>query len=207
MVGTGLVAFAKKKLSHFLHGDIEYKPSVMIKPPRLVNTPGGMAWYGIELIIEDILLFTKCERRCALEFGVQYGYSTAVFANYFESVTGVDLFEGDEHAGYDPTTLQKASETLRDFTNIKLVKADFKDYIIKENRIFDLIHIDIVHTYEDTYNCGQWACKHANLVLFHDTESFPEVKRAVSRLARENGFSFYNYYPCHGLGILQKNQT
>ena len=37
----------------------------------------------------------------------------------------------------------------------------------------DLIHIDIFHDYANTYEAGRWAVDHSNVVLFHDTESFP----------------------------------
>jgi hypothetical protein len=39
-------------------------------------------------------------------------------------------------------------------------------------------------------------------VLFHDTESFPAVKQAVSDIARETNKTFYNFKESYGLGIL-----
>ena len=45
------------------------------------------------------------------------------------------------------------------------------------------------------------SAKHAQCVLFHDTESFPAVKRAVIDLARESGKTFY-FKESFGLGIL-----
>ena len=66
----------------------------------------------------------------------------------------------------------------------------------------DLIHIDIFHDYANTYEAGRWAVEHSNVVLFHDTESFPAVKAAVFSLADQTGMKFYNYGVAHGLGIL-----
>jgi hypothetical protein len=67
-----------------------------------------------------------------------------------------------------------------------------------------MIHVDIVHTFEDTYKVGKWAVQHAPVVIFHDTESFLDVKMAVAAVAEEADRAFYNYTPCHGLGILVK---
>ena len=66
-----------------------------------------------------------------------------------------------------------------------------------------MIHIDIIHKYNETYGCGDWALQHAPCVLFHDT-LMPEVMSAVSDLAIKHGFTFYNYPSGGGLGILIK---
>jgi hypothetical protein len=79
---------------------------------------------------------------------------------------------------------------------------DYKEWITKDTSQYDLIHVDIVHTFEDTLACGRWAADHAPVVLFHDTESFSEVKRAVAAIAEDTGKTFYNYPHCYGLGIV-----
>jgi hypothetical protein len=43
------------------------------------------------------------------------------------------------------------------------------------------------------------SAKHAQSVLFHDTESFPAVKRAVIDVARKSGKTFYNFKESFGL--------
>ncbi len=133
---------------------------------------------------------------------MEFGYSTVVFSNYFESVTGVDIFQGDIHTSHKGDHYDQTKSSLHHFGNIELVKADYKDWINTDNTMYDLIHIDIVHTYEDTFRCGLWSAKHAKCVLFHDTESFPEVKAAVAAVAKETGKKFYNYPNNYGLGII-----
>jgi hypothetical protein len=68
--------------------------------------------------------------------------------------------------------------------------------------MYDFIHVDIVHTFADTFACGLWSANHAKCVAFHDTESFPAVKRAVADIARQTGKTFYNFVESNGLGIL-----
>src|SRR5665648_1063471 len=75
----------------------KYKPLKKIPPKMIINVPS--AWVGLELIIEDILDRFEIERGDCIEFGVEWGYSTAVFANYFKNVIGIDTFEGDEFTG------------------------------------------------------------------------------------------------------------
>ena len=160
------------------------------------------AWKGLELIIGDVIKRSGINCNSCLEFGVEYGFSTAVFANYFDNVTGVDLFTGDIHAGYKGNIFDAASENLKAFKNISLIKSDYKDFISDQNSRYDMIHVDIIHTYEATYECGLWAARHSDCTLFHDTESFSSVKKAVRDIAKKSGKTFYNYPFFNGLGIL-----
>jgi hypothetical protein len=137
-----------------------------------------------------------------LEFGVEFGYSTVAFSNYFKKVIGIDIFLGDIHTVHKGDHYEQTKASLSAFNNIELIKADYKDWIKTDTEVYDLIHIDIVHTYEDTYQCGLWSAQHSTCTLFHDTESFPEVKRAVSDIAKITGKKFYNYPKYYGLGII-----
>jgi len=170
-------------------------------PERLVQSK-SQAWVGLEKIIFDIIEFSKIETVSALEFGVEFGYSTAVLANYFKSVIGVDIFTGDPHAGYHGDIYELTRKNLEEFPNIRLVKSDYKDFIASHHGRYDLIHVDIIHTYEDTYRCGLWAAEHSTCTIFHDTQSYADVKRAVADIARKTGRKFYNYRDCNGLGIV-----
>ena len=176
-------------------------PKKFVTPERLIKSK-SQAWIGLEKIILDIVEFSKIRQDSALEFGVEYGYSTAVLANYFETVTGVDIFTGDDHAGRHDDIYGLTKNNLKDFKNIELIKSDYKDYISSIDQHFDMIHVDIIHTYEDTYACGLWGAQHSNCTIFHDTQSFPEVKRAVAHIAKKTNKKFYNYRKCHGLGII-----
>jgi hypothetical protein len=188
-------------LSNSLLGIKKYEVSNFQKPSKLLSVPSS-AWMGLESIIKDIIDFTAITPSRCLEFGVEFGYSTVVFSNYFREVVGVDTFEGDPHAGFRNDIYQNVSQSLIEYPNIKLIKSDYKDYISNNDEMFDLIHVDIIHTYEETFNCGLWSAKHSCCTLFHDTESFPEVKRAVLDIARLTGKKFYNFPFFNGLGIL-----
>jgi hypothetical protein len=139
--------------------------------------------------------------RC-LEFGVEHGYSTVALSNFFETVVGVDTFTGDEHTQDFRDLFSETSARLEPYPNIHLVRSNYCDWIANDVSSYDLIHVDIVHTYVDTFNCGLWSACHAHCVLFHDTETFPSVKQAVVDVARTTGKTFYNFNEGCGLGIL-----
>ncbi|GAA4300937.1 class I SAM-dependent methyltransferase [Compostibacter hankyongensis] len=152
--------------------------------------------------MEDIIRRFDIDTGSCLEFGVEFGFSTTVFANYFKTVTGVDLFTGDPHAGRHENNFLQMQESVRPWPNISLVQADYRDFIREHGGHYDMIHVDIIHNFRDTFRCGLWAAQHSKVTLFHDTESYPAVKRAVSRVARETGKQFYNYPRFFGLGII-----
>jgi len=168
--------------------------------------PPGSAWGGLERILPELVrLFCREDRGRALEFGVEWGYSTAALAQLFSEVVGVDTFRGDPHSGFKEDHLKETRANLTAWSNIRLVQQNFRNFI--QDQAFDsrysLIHIDMMHDFETTYTAGRWAAAHAPVVLFHDTESiWPEVKQAVLEIAEESGREVYNYPKCYGLGIL-----
>ena len=178
----------------------EYLPEVEVKPWRCLKVDS--AWVGIESILFDLVRRFEVPRGPCLEFGVEFGYSTVALSNYFSKVRGVDLFTGDMHTMHHGDHFEETRKTLERFPNIELIRADYKDWIEQDTEVYSLIHVDIVHTYEDTYKCGLWSALHSKCTIFHDTESFPEVKRAVEDIARVTGKRFFNYPKCNGLGIL-----
>lgn len=183
---------------------IRYTPSKIERPPIIIDVPS--AWKGLEYIIKDILEKFGVGDEKALEFGVEYGYSIVALSNFFKKVVGVDTFEGDQHT-YDKN-VEGLYEAVKKVVplNVHLIKSRYQDY--QDSDRYDLIHVDIVHTYEDTFACGDWAMQHSNLVIFHDTESFPDVKRAVSDLGKKYKAKSYNFPHCYGLGILwQESQS
>ena len=201
MFNTGIVVKAKGIIDEIRYGEINYTPRKIDVPPRLIQSK-SQAWVGLERILLDIIEFSNIKTDRALEFGVEFGYSTAALANYFKSVKGVDIFTGDPHAGHYGDIYDLTKSNLREFENIELIKADYKDYISGNQQSFDLIHVDIIHTYEDTFACGLWSAEHSTCTIFHDTQSFPEVKKAVADIAKKTGKKFYNYRKCNGLGIV-----
>jgi hypothetical protein len=179
---------------------LHYEPRTRELPLRVL--PVASAWKGIESVLGDLIrTFGVGTRRC-LEFGVEYGYSTAALSSFFDSVTGVDLFTGDKHTLDKRDIFAETSNRLALFDNIKLFRSDYREWINKDNSFYDLIHVDIIHTYIDTFSCGLWAAQHASCVLFHDTQSFSAVKRAVIDISRQTGKRFYNFEESNGLGIL-----
>jgi hypothetical protein len=177
-----------------------YKPKRKVKPPHLIKVT--TAWVGLEQIIEDILNRFDIGRENCIEFGVEFGYSSVVFSNYFKQVTGVDTFEGDVHTSNKSEHFEATTQRLSPFPNIKLIKANYKDWIVQDEMMYNFAHVDIVHNYQETFECGLWSAQHSQCTIFHDTESFPEVRRAVKDIAKATGKEVYNYPYNHGLGII-----
>lgn len=183
---------------------IPYIPKHRFMPSRLLDVP--TAWSEVTPVIYDILDRFKVPLGWMLEFGVDYGYSTAVFANFFGKVIGVDTFMGDINAGDrgEEGIVKQVKDSMKAFPNVILLQSTYQHFIRRSSANFDLIHVDIVHNYEQTFECGEWAVLHAPVVLFHDTIAFPEVMKAVSDLAVRHELNFYNVNEQHGLGILTR---
>lgn len=193
--------YLRKAINMMRYFDVkDYKPHSLNSPAQLLDIPS--AWQGHELIIEDLMQRFRLNNNVFLEFGVEFGYSAVAFSNYFKEVIGVDIFMGDVHTLHKGDHYEQTQASLQSFPNIKLYKSDYKQWIVTDTQNYDLIHVDIVHSYRDTYDCGYWSAQHSKCTIFHDTESFPEVKRAVRDIARKTGKIFYNYPEHYGLGIV-----
>jgi hypothetical protein len=179
---------------------LPYVPRQRQLPARVLSPP--TAWQGIESILGDLIERFHLGTESCLEFGVEYGYSTVALSSFFANVIGVDTFHGDQHTENKSDIYALTRQRLSVYENIHLVRSDYRDWIARDGRTYDLIHVDIVHTYIDTYKCGLWSAQHSPCVLFHDTLSFPAVKRAVSDIAREVGKQFHNFEESYGLGIV-----
>jgi hypothetical protein len=192
--------FLSKLYSKFRYPSTSYVPLSLDKPKN--NLDIISAWKGHELIIADLIKRFEIPTNSFLEFGVEFGFSAVAMSSYFKKVTGVDIFVGDIHTAHKGDHFIETSERLKQYPNIDLVKADYQDFIKNNNDIYDLIHVDIVHTYDHTFKCGLWSAQHSKVTIFHDTESFPEVKRAVFEIAKATNKQFYNYHKHYGLGII-----
>lgn len=179
---------------------LKYIPENREWPVLAAQQPS--AWGNIPTILKDIINRFAVKTNKAIEFGVEFGYSTSALANYFDEVVGVDIFTGDEHAGFKGDIYEITKSNLKMFNGVSLVKQSYQDYIKDHNEKYDFAHVDIVHTYEDTYACGEWCVKHADVVIFHDTLSFPDVYKACLDLSNNYNLEFYNYEESYGLGIL-----
>lgn len=177
-----------------------YVPNYRKPPTRTIKVPS--AWEGIQNVLADIIeRFQIGADRC-LEFGVEFGFSTVALSSYFGSVIGVDTFHGDRDTVNKRDIYQETLDRLSPYPNIKLVRCRYQDFIRGEHGSFNLIHVDIVHTFADTFACGLWSARHSQCTMFHDTVSFPQVKQAVVEIARATGKKFYNFNESSGLGIL-----
>jgi hypothetical protein len=190
---------------------IEYKPQFFVKPKKMIDVP--TAWDGCEYVIADVIDQFRIRPLVALEFGVDYAYSTVALSNYFDFVFGVDTFMGDINAGDrgKDGIFRQVKESLKGFPNITLIPQSFQEFTEGSNGQlsvrYDLIHVDIVHDYDSTYGCGQWAVRHSDVVMFHDTIAFADVMKAVKDLANERELNFYQWPVKHGLGILSRRKV
>lgn len=179
---------------------IPYLPADRRLPPRRLDS--SSCWEGIETILGDIIERFKLKTETCLEFGVEFGFSTAALSGYFQSVIGVDTFMGDVYSGRHGNFYERTASALAPFQNIQLVRSDYRNYIKADSSTYDLIHVDIIHSYGATFQCGLWSARHSTCTLFHDTEAYPAVKQAVCDIALHTGKKFYNFTESHGLGIL-----
>jgi hypothetical protein len=179
---------------------IPFVPNYLQSPTRILRVDS--AWKGIESILSDLIERFQIGTNCCLEFGVEFGYSTAALSSFFHSVIGVDTFAGDKHTANKIDVYDETVTRLSSFKNVRLIRSDYRDWIKQDENSYDLIHVDIVHTYTDTFACGLWSAFHSQCVIFHDTESFPTVRRAVTEISRLTRKRFYNFKESNGLGIL-----
>lgn len=181
------------KNDNWLDGPLPVSPTV----------PSG--WTGLEKIMPSLVKLFCRDKFSALEFGVEYGYSTSVLSQLFDNVLGVDWFKGDEHSAWRDDYYETAAANLSSRSNVTLNKQSYQEFLanVRPDVKYDLVHVDVVHTYEATYAIGRWAADHSPVVIFHDTQYiWPEVKQAILQIAEETGKDFYNYEACNGLGIL-----
>lgn len=167
------------------------------------------AWEGLEMYMPSIIEQFNIKTNKALEFGVQEGYSTYILSKIFNKVIGVDGFL-NSYYGLPNTGHPQAEElylnTKETFknTNVEIIRSTFEDYIDKDNDMYDLIHIDIVHTYEPTFKCAEWAIQHSNVVILHDTISFPDVDKVCIDISNMYKLNYYNIPKSCGLGVLYR---
>lgn len=172
------------------------------KPTRDVSS----AWKGLEDYIEPLIEYFNIQPNLALEFGVDLGYSSDILSQVFKNVIGVDGFLGDSQIIHEQgDEFYESVKKSFEGTNVTLIRSLFEDFIQqKNNDVYDLIHIDIIHKYEPTFACADWSIQHSNVVILHDTESHPEVKQACYDVAAKHKVAFYNITEHFGLGILHK---
>ena len=168
------------------------------------------AWKGHGLFAMKLVETFK--PNITVDLGVDYGFSTFSFAYpQIGNVYGIDWFQGDEHAGHRDT-LNDVDNLYQDVikwfgvSNIEFIKSDFKEAAKMWDKEIDILHIDGFHSYEavkSDYENWIGFCKKDSIILFHDTESFPET---VGKFFNElDGFKL-NRTTSAGLGILTHSE-
>lgn len=184
---------------------IPYTPHTIIRPGRMLsNGYGTSSWEGLESILADLLDHFHVARSAALEFGVEHGYSSVALSNFFDVVMGVDPFPQQTSTPPIEPMEDRCRRNCAPFGNITVIRMTWQEFAREWfERKYDLIHIDGEHDYANTFGAGDWACEHAPVVLFHDTNNaFVDVPRAISDLCEKHGRRWYMYPKHEGLGIL-----
>jgi cephalosporin hydroxylase len=168
------------------------------------------AWKGHRLFAEWLTKNTKND--IIVELGVDYGYSTFVFANSLKNtngkIYGVDLFIGDSHAG-QRNTYDSVIKKIKDYdvTNIEIIVGDFTEVSKVWDKQIDILHIDGFHTYaavKNDFECWSKYVLENGIILFHDTAiSWFEIKEFFRELS--GGYKLYFTHSA-GLGIYTKNK-
>lgn len=172
------------------------------------------AWKGHRFFAE--WLVKKLKPKQIVDLGVDFGYSTLVFANAardigYGTVTGIDLFEGDHLTGYRNTHafVLEWIEVLS-LKNIELIKGDFQKIAQNWNRPINILHIDGDHTFEAVQRDFQsWSgfVQDDGIILFHDINvPHPEFKVIDFFRGLTGGHKLY-FLQSSGLGIYTKNEA
>lgn len=138
-----------------------------------------------------------------VDLGVDYGYSSFALAEANPGhVYGLDTFAGDQHAGFRDTYSQAESYRQQlNLNNITWIPGLFADTARSWELPIDILHIDGLHTREavtEDYNTWSVFVKPTGIILFHDTQAFPEVGAVVKSLPGYCG----EFEHSAGLGIV-----
>lgn len=172
------------------------------------------AWGGHIPFMFCLMNFMK--PRKYVELGTHYGASFFAACQAIEDFkinclpVAIDLWLGDEHAGYYGEEVYRAFKFVHQntFGNRGLaLRKDFNDASSQfEDKSIDLIHIDGLHTYEAVKNDYEtWLLKASEngVMLFHDT-AVRERGFGVWKLWDEikDKHASFNFTHTHGLGII-----
>lgn len=120
-------------------------------------------------------LVNRMQPKTIVDLGVDYGYSTFVFASLgIGHVYGIDLFEGDPQTGIR-NTFDQVLETQKklQLNNITIIRGSFDSVSDYWGKPIDILHIDGLHTLEAIRNdYDRWSkfVREGGVILFHDTD-------------------------------------
>jgi len=148
-----------------------------------------------EDIIEHIPFLRKLaldvEAKRILELGVLNGGSTSAFLEAAKILNAKVISIDKEDCSH-----------ISDSPFWEFHQIDDLDYVLEEP--VDILFIDTSHTYDQTLGELRKFSPMAKVVLLHDTESYPEVKKAIKDYLKEvpGRWTFENRCNNNGLGIL-----
>ncbi len=169
-------------------------------------------WKGHRPFAEWLVANTKND--VIVELGMDYGYSTFVFANTLQNyenskVYSVDLFTGFTPIG-EPTVYDIVINTIKNnnITNVEIIRSFFKDVSATWSKPINILHIDGYDNYDtikDTFDDWIKHLDNDGVVLIHDTNS---ERCGCKNFFREltDGYKLY-FNESLGLGIYTKNKT
>ena len=164
-------------------------------------------WIGHRDFAEWLVSYLK--PKTSVELGVDWGFSSFVFANalsyvnVFGKVYGIDLFTGER----DTYGSVKENCTHYNINNLEIIKGDFTEVSKTWTLPIDILHIDGFHTYDAVKNDFTNWSKFVNengIILFHDTAvEYFGIKDFFKEL--KNGYKL-EFKHSAGLGIYTKNK-
>ena len=175
------------------------------------------AWTGHRKFAE--FLVEKKNPDVIVELGVDYGYSTFVFANALQNKTGtgtgsgtmygIDLFAGDMHTGYR-NTYKTVTDNIAEhnLTQVKIIKGEFSEVAKTWTLPIDVLHIDGLHTFDAVktdYETWSPFVKEDGIILFHDVTAFLDIANFFRNV--DGGWHKLYFVHSAGLGILTKNES
>lgn len=168
---------------------------------NLLPIPSG--WEGLECYMNSIMSNLNIKPNLALEFGIDQGYSLKIFSQLFNKVIAVDSFSKEvghpQYEGYLTNIFERFKGD-----NVEINVKDYRDFIKNNNDFYDLIHVDIVHFYKETYECTEWSIQHSNVVLVHDTITFGDMNVVCEDISKKYNVKYVNIPEHNGLGILYR---
>ena len=175
---------------------------------ELNNIP--TAWDGHKELAH--WLVKRLKPKVTVELGVDYGYSLFTLAKDNPGqVYGIDLFEGDEHAGaresdqYNKVLDFKARHSL---DHVHIIRDSFENQAENWTQLIDILHIDGLHTYEAVKrDFENWApyMRKTGIILFHDTDMEFDDDFPVRRFFASLPWPRLNFLNSAGLGVLGFN--